>query len=86
MTAILIADDHEVVRSGLRSILAARTEWDVVGEAADGKDAIRKAIELSRRDISSTRFPWSTALKRRVKFLRVPTVEVLIFTGTTMKA
>ena len=46
MTRIMIADDHEVVRSGLRSILEAQPRWEVVGAAADGKEAIRKAIEL----------------------------------------
>ena len=45
MTRILIADDHEVVRSGLRRILEAQPNWEVVAEAGDGKDAISKAIE-----------------------------------------
>ena len=45
MTRILIADDHEVVRSGLRTILEAQPNWEVVAEAADGKEAILKAIE-----------------------------------------
>src|SRR5689334_7524843 len=39
---ILIADDHEVVRSGLRRILLSQPNWDVVAEAADGKEAIIK--------------------------------------------
>ena len=50
---ILIADDHEVVRSGLRSILEAQPRWEGVGEAADGKEAIRKAIELSPTDFDA---------------------------------
>jgi DNA-binding NarL/FixJ family response regulator len=82
MTAILIADDHEVVRSGLRSILAARTEWDVVGEAVDGKDAIRKAIEL-KPDVAVLEFalPLVNGIEAtRQICARVPTVEVLIFT------
>ena len=45
MTRILIADDHDVVRLGLRTILEAHPNWEVVGEAADGKEAISKAIE-----------------------------------------
>ena len=44
MTRILIADDHDVVRSGLRTILEAHPNWEVVAEAADGKEAIHKAI------------------------------------------
>jgi DNA-binding NarL/FixJ family response regulator len=44
-TRILIADDHEVVRSGLKTILSIRPEWEIVAEASDGKDAITKALE-----------------------------------------
>src|SRR5256714_8469845 len=43
---ILIADDHEVVRQGVRSLLTSRKEWDVCGEAVDGRDAVKKAKEL----------------------------------------
>ena len=51
MTRILIADDHDVVRSGLRAVLDAQPNWQVVAEAADGKEAICKAIE-SKPDIA----------------------------------
>jgi DNA-binding NarL/FixJ family response regulator len=50
MTRILIADDHDVVRSGLRSTLEAHPNWEVVAEASNGKEAILKAIE-ARPDI-----------------------------------
>jgi PAS domain S-box-containing protein len=43
---ILIADDHEVVRRGVRSLLESRKEWDICGEAVDGRDAVKKAKEL----------------------------------------
>ena len=43
---ILIADDHELVRQGLRSLLASRPSWEVCGEAADGREAIEKAAQL----------------------------------------
>ena len=43
---ILIADDHEVVRKGLRSLLEAHPGWEICGEAADGWEAVRKAQEL----------------------------------------
>jgi DNA-binding NarL/FixJ family response regulator len=42
---ILLADDHEVVRSGLRSLLQTREGWDVVAEADNGKDAIALIVE-----------------------------------------
>ena len=43
---ILIADDHEVVRQGVRKILAARPEWEICGEAVNGQEAIQLAGEL----------------------------------------
>ncbi len=43
---ILVADDHEVVRQGIRMILDARPEWEVCGEAINGEQAVRMAKEL----------------------------------------
>lgn len=43
---ILIADDHSVVRAGLRTLLESRGNWEVCGEAADGREAVEKATEL----------------------------------------
>src|SRR5882724_7770046 len=43
---ILLADDHEIVRRGLRSLLEKREGWEVCGEASDGREAIEKALEL----------------------------------------
>jgi two-component system NarL family response regulator len=43
---ILIADDHEAVRKGVCSILAARQDLEVCGEASNGQEAIETALEL----------------------------------------
>jgi DNA-binding NarL/FixJ family response regulator len=43
---ILVADDHELVRRGVRGLLRARRGWTVVGEAANGREAIEKANKL----------------------------------------
>lgn len=43
---ILIADDHEIVRRGIRALLESHPGWEVCGEAVDGRDAIVKAREL----------------------------------------
>ena len=43
---ILIADDHEVMRGGLRSLLESLPKWEVCGEAADGLEAVEKAKRL----------------------------------------
>lgn len=44
---LLIVDDHPVVRNGLSGMLAADPEFEVVGEAADGAEAVRRAPELA---------------------------------------
>lgn len=53
MTAlrILLADDHTVVRQGLRKVLEERPEWQVVAEAGDGRDAVRLA-EQHKPDVA----------------------------------
>ena len=43
---ILIADDHTLVRQGLRKILEAQPGWEVVAEAGDGREAVSQAIQL----------------------------------------
>jgi DNA-binding NarL/FixJ family response regulator len=47
---ILIADDHELMRHGLRSMLSTRPDWEVCGEAVNGREAIEKT-RLLRPDI-----------------------------------
>jgi DNA-binding NarL/FixJ family response regulator len=43
---ILVADDHHVVRTGLRTLLETKTGWQVCAEAANGREAVEKAGEL----------------------------------------
>ncbi|HSB13848.1 MAG TPA: response regulator transcription factor [Bryobacteraceae bacterium] len=45
-TKILVADDHGIVRHGLRSLLERQQDMEVVGEARDGREAVRMAKEL----------------------------------------
>src|SRR5438876_783658 len=45
-TRVLLVDDHEVVRKGLRSLLEKRPEYMIVGEAVDGREAVEKAMLL----------------------------------------
>jgi two-component system, NarL family, response regulator NreC len=47
---ILVVDDHDVVRQGVRLILNARADWEICGEAENGTEALRKEKEL-RPDI-----------------------------------
>lgn len=43
---ILLADDHEIVRRGLRSLLERHEGWEICGEAGDGREALEKAAQL----------------------------------------
>jgi DNA-binding NarL/FixJ family response regulator len=47
---ILIADDHELVRRGIRALVEGHPGWEICGEATDGREAVEKAVEL-RADI-----------------------------------
>jgi len=82
MTRILIADDHDVVRSGVRAILETQVGWEVVGEAADGKDAVDQAL-ATRPDVVVLDYglPVMNGIEatRQIR-TRVPGAEVLIFT------
>jgi len=82
MTRILIADDHAVVRSGLKSILETRDGWSVVAEASDGKEAVSKAVETAP-DVAIIDYslPLMNGVEatRQIR-VRRPEVEVLIFT------
>jgi DNA-binding NarL/FixJ family response regulator len=82
MLRILIADDHEVVRCGLRRVLETQTNWEVVAEAGDGKDAISKAAETNP-DVAVLDYfmPLMNGIEatREIR-ARLPKTEVLIFT------
>src|SRR5882757_2369842 len=43
---ILIADDHELIRRGIRDLLSVKVDWQVIAEACDGPDAVRLASEF----------------------------------------
>ena len=82
MKRIVIADDHEVVRSGLRAIVETCSSWTVIGEAANGEEAVALALEL-RPDIVIVDYsmPLMNGLEvcRRLKSMHLRT-EVLILT------
>ncbi len=84
MTAlrILIADDHSVVRAGLRSLLESHTGWEVCAEAADGREAVDKATKLKPHvavlDIGMPLLNGVDATRRIRK--SSPQTEVLILT------
>ncbi|HEX3685613.1 MAG TPA: response regulator transcription factor [Bryobacteraceae bacterium] len=80
--SILIADDHEVVRRGIRTLLEARPEWRICGEAATGREAIEKAKRL-RPDllVLDITMPDLDGLEAIPALLAVcPSVRILVLT------
>jgi DNA-binding NarL/FixJ family response regulator len=79
---ILLADDHEVVRAGLRALLEEQSGWEVVAEAVDGRDAVEKASKLKPDvvviDIAMPSLNGLEAVRQIVK--AVPNTRVLVLT------
>ena len=77
---ILVADDHTLFRQGLRRVLQEQPGWEVVAEASDGAEAVRKAIELEPHvvilDIAMPRLNGVDATRQIVR--RLPAVRILI--------
>ena len=82
MIRILIADDHDVVRSGLRHLIESQPNWQVVAEASDGKEAVQKALE-TKPDVAviDISLPLVNGLEatRQIR-AALPDTEVLSFT------
>jgi DNA-binding NarL/FixJ family response regulator len=82
MARILIADDHAIVRQGIRTLLQARPGWEICGEAKDGREAIQLAKELSPDAIIlDVSMPVLGGLIAADDILRMnPKIKILIFT------
>jgi DNA-binding NarL/FixJ family response regulator len=82
MTTILIADDHDVVRRGLRMLLETRPSWSVVAEARDGKGAVAGAFRC-RPNVAIIDYglPQLNGIEaaRQIRH-HLPDTEILIFT------
>jgi DNA-binding NarL/FixJ family response regulator len=79
---ILLADDHDVVRRGLRQLLEQRADWEVCGEAVNGREAVEMASRLMPNvvvlDLTMPELNGLEATRQIRK--SQPSTEVLIFT------
>ncbi len=82
MTRILIADDHDIVRDGLRALIETRADWTVVAEARNGQEALELAT-ATRPDVVILDYAMpvmnGVEVARQLQARRLR-VEVLIFT------
>jgi DNA-binding NarL/FixJ family response regulator len=79
---ILLADDHEIVRTGLRGMLEAHPGWQVCGEASNGREAVRLVRELNPQiAVLDLEMPELNGLEATRQIRKeFPNTEVLIFT------
>ena len=77
---ILLADDHTLLRQGLRKILQERPDWEVVAEASDGREAVRQTLavqpDIAILDIGMPLLNGIEATRQIVR--RLPDIRVLI--------
>ena len=80
---IVIADDHPVVRKGLSLLLSSQDEFEVIGEASNGEEAIAKALELSPEimlmDLVMPKIDGISATKEILRLK--PEIKILILTS-----
>ena len=82
MIRVLVADDHPIVRAGIVGLLSAAADIDVVGEAADGIDAVRLAAELEPDLVlMDLRMPALDGAEATARIIGArPTAKVLVLT------
>ena len=80
---IVLADDHPVVRIGVRNMLSSNPGFEVVGEAADGDEAITQTLELEPDilllDVQMPRLPGLEAMRAIMN--GTPTVKIILLTS-----
>lgn len=93
---VLIADDHAVLRAGLRMLIDAQGDMEVVAEAADGSEAVARARDVPADvvllDLAMPGPPGATTIERLVRLEQSPRVLVLTmhddpaYLGTALQA
>jgi DNA-binding NarL/FixJ family response regulator len=80
---LVLADDHEIMRVGLRSLLEAQLNWSVVGEAIDGEEAVETVLSLkpdvALLDIAMPKISGLEAARQIL--LQVPRTKILLLSA-----
>ena len=78
---LLVADDHDVVRKGVRALLEEQPGWEVAAEAADGREAVEKA-KLVQPDVTilDLSMPGLNGLEAAREILKTVPTKILILT------
>jgi DNA-binding NarL/FixJ family response regulator len=80
---IFIADDHDIVRQGVSSVIQAETDWQICGESRDGRETVTKVLELKPDivilDVALPRLGTIESMRQIRREL--PDTQFLIFTG-----
>ncbi len=78
---LLVADDHDVVRKGVRTLLEEQPGWEVAAEASDGREAVEKA-KLVQPDVTilDLSMPELNGLEAAREILKTVSTKVLILT------
>jgi DNA-binding NarL/FixJ family response regulator len=84
---LVLADDHEIMRVGLRSLLEGQINWSVVGEAIDGEQAVEMVLALkpdvALLDIAMPRISGLEAARQIL--LQVPRTKILLLSAHDSK-
>lgn len=84
---LVLADDHEIMRVGLRSLLEAQINWSVVGEAIDGEEAVEMVLSL-KPDVAllDIAMPKISGLEAARQILsQVPRTKILLLSAHDSK-
>ena len=80
--SIVLAEDHTILREGLRALLSADPKFEIIGEAADGRQAVRSveklAPDLVMMDLSMPRMTGMDAIREIKK--RHPDTKIIVLT------
>ena len=80
---LVLADDHEIMRVGLRSLLESQLNWSVVGEAVDGEEAVEMVLALkpdvALLDIAMPKLSGLEAARQIL--LQVPRTKILLLSA-----